>query len=199
MDATEPLLAGFEERWMTFRGARVRYFVGGNGPPLVLVHGLGGAASNWVELAPALARSHRVLALDLPGHGGSSPPTAGPGPTPPAPLGGAGAARGGGAPAGGRRPPPPRPGGPSGARALPSPRARGRTRSHGSGRGRDRVRAATARAAPHRPGLRPPRDRRAARRMSRGDRGASGLAVSGSAAHLELLPHAGGERFEAPD
>jgi pimeloyl-ACP methyl ester carboxylesterase len=55
------------------RGARVRYFVGGAGPSLVLVHGLGGAASNWIELVPALVRSYRVLALDLPGHGGSSP------------------------------------------------------------------------------------------------------------------------------
>jgi pimeloyl-ACP methyl ester carboxylesterase len=71
--ATEPRLAGLEERWATVRGARGRYFVGGDGPSLVLVHGLGGAASNWFELAPALARSYRVLALDLPGHGGSSP------------------------------------------------------------------------------------------------------------------------------
>jgi pimeloyl-ACP methyl ester carboxylesterase len=71
--ATEPRLAGLEERWATVRGARIRYFVGGDGPSLVLVHGLGGAASNWVELTPALVRSHRVLALDLPGHGGSSP------------------------------------------------------------------------------------------------------------------------------
>jgi pimeloyl-ACP methyl ester carboxylesterase len=80
--ATEPRLAGLEERWKTVRGARIRYFVGGDGPSLVLVHGLGGAASNWVELAPALARSYRVLALDLPGHGGSSPLPAAPSLTP---------------------------------------------------------------------------------------------------------------------
>jgi pimeloyl-ACP methyl ester carboxylesterase len=55
------------------RGTRIRYFVGGEGPSLVLVHGLGGAASNWVELTPALVRRYRVLALDLPGHGGSAP------------------------------------------------------------------------------------------------------------------------------
>jgi pimeloyl-ACP methyl ester carboxylesterase len=33
---------------------------------------LGGAASNWTELAPLLARRHRLLVPDLPGHGGSS-------------------------------------------------------------------------------------------------------------------------------
>jgi pimeloyl-ACP methyl ester carboxylesterase len=37
----------------------------------VLLHGLGGSALNWVEIAPRLARSHRVVALDLPGHGAS--------------------------------------------------------------------------------------------------------------------------------
>jgi pimeloyl-ACP methyl ester carboxylesterase len=80
--ATEPRLAGLEERWATVRGARIRYFVGGVGPSLVLVHGLGGAAANWVELAPALVESYRVLALDLPGHGGSSPLPAAPSLTP---------------------------------------------------------------------------------------------------------------------
>lgn len=38
-------------------------------PLLVLVHGLGGAAWNWVALAPLLSDSARVLALDLAGHG----------------------------------------------------------------------------------------------------------------------------------
>src|SRR5437867_3715015 len=50
----------------------MRYFVGGSGPPIVLVHGLGGAASNWTELAPLLSRHHRLLVPDLPGHAGSS-------------------------------------------------------------------------------------------------------------------------------
>lgn len=77
-DAKEVYLPGFEARSATFRGVRLRYFTGGDGPPLVLVHGLGGAASNWVELAPALARRHRVLVPDLPGHGGSAPLPAAP-------------------------------------------------------------------------------------------------------------------------
>ena len=41
------------------------------GPPLVLVHGLGGLASNWRLVAPALAAERRVIVPELPGHGGS--------------------------------------------------------------------------------------------------------------------------------
>lgn len=65
-------LAGLEERTAEIKGVRMRYFIGGTGPPLVLVHGLGGSAWNWTELAPLLARRHRLLVPDLPGHGGSS-------------------------------------------------------------------------------------------------------------------------------
>jgi pimeloyl-ACP methyl ester carboxylesterase len=57
---------------------RIRYFAGGEGPPLLLVHGLGGAASNWVELVPAVVHRHGVVVPDLPGHGGSSPLPAAP-------------------------------------------------------------------------------------------------------------------------
>jgi pimeloyl-ACP methyl ester carboxylesterase len=75
---TEAKLAGFEERFAAVRGAAIRYFVAGAGEPVVLLHGLGGAASNWVEIAPVLARRRRVLALDLPGHAGSQPVPAAP-------------------------------------------------------------------------------------------------------------------------
>lgn len=72
-------LAGLEQRFAEVKGVRMRYFVGGAGPPVVLVHGLGGAAANWIELAPLLARRHRVLVPDLPGHGrsGALPAVAG--------------------------------------------------------------------------------------------------------------------------
>jgi pimeloyl-ACP methyl ester carboxylesterase len=66
-------LPGLEERRAEVRGTRLRYFVGGGGPPVVLIHGLGGAAVNWLGVAPALAAEHRVLVPDLPGHAGSSP------------------------------------------------------------------------------------------------------------------------------
>jgi pyruvate dehydrogenase E2 component (dihydrolipoamide acetyltransferase) len=49
----------------------VRYHVGGAGTALLLLHGLGGSTSNWVELMPGLLRRHRVIAIDLPGHAGS--------------------------------------------------------------------------------------------------------------------------------
>ena len=65
-------IAGLEERFANVKGVRMRYFVGGEGPPLILVHGLGGAGSNWTELAPLLLRTHRLLVPDLPGHGGST-------------------------------------------------------------------------------------------------------------------------------
>ncbi len=70
---TDAKLAGLEERFVQVKGVRMRYFVGGSGPPLLLVHGLGGAAANWTELAPLLVRRHRLLVPDLPGHGGSTP------------------------------------------------------------------------------------------------------------------------------
>jgi pimeloyl-[acyl-carrier protein] methyl ester esterase len=38
-------------------------------PAVVLVHGLGGAVSTWALLVPHLAEDHRLIVLDLPGHG----------------------------------------------------------------------------------------------------------------------------------
>src|SRR2546423_5381114 len=69
---TDANLAGWEERFAEIRGVRMRYFVGGEGPPLILVHGLGGAAANWTDLVPLLVRRHRLLVPNLPGHGGST-------------------------------------------------------------------------------------------------------------------------------
>jgi pimeloyl-ACP methyl ester carboxylesterase len=64
-------LEGFEQRELEWRGTRLGYAVGGDGPALVLVHGLGGTIENWRALAPPLAARHRVLVPDLPGHGSS--------------------------------------------------------------------------------------------------------------------------------
>lgn len=76
-DATA-LLPGLEERFVGFRGARIRVFTGGEGPPLLLIHGYGGAAWNFSELVPLLAGRSLVIP-DLPGHAGSSALPAAPG------------------------------------------------------------------------------------------------------------------------
>jgi pimeloyl-ACP methyl ester carboxylesterase len=70
---SKPHIDEFETRVFRRRGAALRTLVGGEGPPLVLVHGYAGAASNFSVLAPLLAERHRVLVPDLPGHGGSAP------------------------------------------------------------------------------------------------------------------------------
>jgi len=43
----------------------------GTGEPLLLIHGLGTSSDDWAVLAPRLARTYRVLSVDLPGHGRS--------------------------------------------------------------------------------------------------------------------------------
>jgi 2-succinyl-6-hydroxy-2,4-cyclohexadiene-1-carboxylate synthase len=46
----------------------------GKGPPLVLLHGFTGSAASWVPFSRDLASDHRVIAIDLIGHGVSSAP-----------------------------------------------------------------------------------------------------------------------------
>lgn len=75
---TDAKLPGLVERFAEVKGVRLRYFAGGSGPPLVLLHGLGGAASNWVELVPLLSSRYRLLVPELAGHGGSEPIAAAP-------------------------------------------------------------------------------------------------------------------------
>jgi pimeloyl-ACP methyl ester carboxylesterase len=59
--------------------AGVHLYSGGSGPAVVLLHGLGGSAANWVPVFPGLVGTHRVVAIDLPGHGGTPAPPRGTG------------------------------------------------------------------------------------------------------------------------
>lgn len=45
----------------------------GSGPPLLLVHGLGGSLRSWDTIADDLASSRDLILLDMPGHGRSPP------------------------------------------------------------------------------------------------------------------------------
>ncbi|HEY0143972.1 MAG TPA: alpha/beta fold hydrolase, partial [Thermoanaerobaculia bacterium] len=53
---------------------RIAYIAGGEGPPLVLVHGVAMRGDDWAPLLRALKREHRVYALDLLGYGNSDKP-----------------------------------------------------------------------------------------------------------------------------
>jgi len=61
------------DRTATVHGRAVRYLEAGEGPVLLLVHGMAGNAENWREVIEPLAREHTVIAPDLPGHGSSEP------------------------------------------------------------------------------------------------------------------------------
>jgi pyruvate dehydrogenase E2 component (dihydrolipoamide acetyltransferase) len=54
-------------------GGRIRYLKlgGGEGAPVVFIHGFGGDLNNWLFNQEVLAESHTTYAIDLPGHGGS--------------------------------------------------------------------------------------------------------------------------------
>jgi pimeloyl-ACP methyl ester carboxylesterase len=62
--------------WLEIDGRKVNYVDtgSGDGPPVVFVHGLGGAWQNWLENIPRIAQERRVVALDLPGFGHSEMP-----------------------------------------------------------------------------------------------------------------------------
>lgn len=47
---------------------------GGDGPPIILLHGAGEFAATWMRVIPDLTSTHRVVAPDLPGHGASGIP-----------------------------------------------------------------------------------------------------------------------------
>ena len=72
----DDLFPGFDPLWI--EGPAGRWFarVGGreDAPPLLLLHGFPQSHAMWHRLAPGLARTHRVIALDLKGYGWSAAP-----------------------------------------------------------------------------------------------------------------------------
>jgi pimeloyl-ACP methyl ester carboxylesterase len=71
-------IAGVESRKVVIDGHKIHYYVRGpaSGAPIVLVHGLGGRAEDWVNLAPFLEKAgYRVYTPDLLGFGQSEEPS----------------------------------------------------------------------------------------------------------------------------
>jgi pimeloyl-ACP methyl ester carboxylesterase len=59
------------ERQLDVAGIPTAVLEGGDGPPVVLLHGPGESAVNWRWTIPGLVDTHRVVAPDLPAHGSS--------------------------------------------------------------------------------------------------------------------------------
>lgn len=64
----------FQEGRIELSGGTIAYTIAGDGPTLLLTHGLGGSRQTWRHLIGGLSRTHTVFASEVPGHGESDPP-----------------------------------------------------------------------------------------------------------------------------
>lgn len=71
--ARDQLLAAMPltERRLQLTAVATAVLEGGEGPPVVLLHGQGEFAAVWIRVIPELVKAHRVIVPDLPGHGAS--------------------------------------------------------------------------------------------------------------------------------
>jgi haloacetate dehalogenase len=66
---------GFNEfKIEVFRGITISGVTGGNGPPLLLLHGFPQSHHIWHRVTPELSKTYTVIAIDLRGSGASSKP-----------------------------------------------------------------------------------------------------------------------------
>ena len=72
-----PDLEGFRHRMVRVGEIDIHAVVGGDGPPVVLLHGFPQTWWEWREMMPRLARAHTVVAVDLRGAGHSGNPQGG--------------------------------------------------------------------------------------------------------------------------
>jgi len=75
-DGRHLALISWRMSFVNIEGCRVHWAESGQGPPLVLLHGLCDSHRTWLKVSPTLAQSRRVLMLDLAGHGLSERPDA---------------------------------------------------------------------------------------------------------------------------
>ncbi|MGA7067120.1 MAG: alpha/beta fold hydrolase, partial [Pseudolabrys sp.] len=70
------LFPGFASHWIDTTVGRIFARAGGNGPPLLLLHGYTQTNVMWHRVAPVLAERFALVILDLPGYGWSDVPRA---------------------------------------------------------------------------------------------------------------------------
>ena len=68
------LYPGFASHWIDTRAGRIFARSGGEGPPLLLLHGYPQTNVMWHRVAPALAAQFSLIIPDLPGYGWSDAP-----------------------------------------------------------------------------------------------------------------------------
>ncbi len=66
--------AALDASYVEIPGFRIATLQGGEGPPLVLIHGFGGDKDHFTRVAKYLTPHYRVIAIDLPGFGESDKP-----------------------------------------------------------------------------------------------------------------------------
>ncbi|MEL7388864.1 MAG: alpha/beta hydrolase [Pseudomonadota bacterium] len=67
-------ITGFTSDSATFNGIEIGWSIGGEGPPLLLLHGFPQTRALWAEIAPEMAKTHTVICPDLRGYGESGKP-----------------------------------------------------------------------------------------------------------------------------
>ena len=72
------MFEGFERRRVDAGEVEINTLVGGEGPPLLLLHGYPQSHVMWRKVAPALAERYRVVVTDLRGYGDSGKPAGDP-------------------------------------------------------------------------------------------------------------------------
>ena len=66
---------GFELQHVQIHGHDLGFRMAGEGPAILMIHGIAGSSGAWREVMPALAEQYTVIAPDLLGHGQSAKPT----------------------------------------------------------------------------------------------------------------------------
>ena len=74
MKNTAPVRPAIERLEIELHGQQYSYLMGGNGPPVVLLHGIASSSETWAKMIPRLIGQRTVIAPDLLGHGASAKP-----------------------------------------------------------------------------------------------------------------------------